>query len=199
MQIFSWRAAPVVLDYSAAGDAFLKLRPGGVEQESPAPATNALWLRLTACPRTDQGYEAFATIYGLLWGHANERIADWRDFSARLSHIAEPWGAPWAEDAGDLKIRPGAAAALVQAGANLAELTAQGIERRDIVPAATPDGPDFEPRNLAGFMLLQAAAARRRPPIYRRCAFARCKGWFSINRLDQIYCSNRHRALAHKE
>jgi hypothetical protein len=199
MQTFFWRAAPVILDYTAEGDAFLKLWPGGVEQDSPAPTTNALWLRLTACKRTDQAYEAFATDYGLLWGRVNERIADWRDFSARLSHIAEPWGAPWTDGAGDLAIRPGAAAALVQGGGHLAKLTEQALKREDILPVATTDGPAFEPQNLAGFLLIQAAEARRRPPVYRRCAFSRCNGWFAIARADQRYCSARHRALAHKE
>jgi hypothetical protein len=199
VQTFSWRAAPVIVDYTAAGDAFLKLWPNGVERDSPAPATNALWLRLTACARTDSSYEAFATDYGLLWGRPGERIADWRAFSGHLSHIAEPWGAPWAGDPGDLEIRPGAAAALIQAGAHLAELTQQALLQGDITPAATTDGPDFAANNLAGYLVLQATAARKHPPIFRRCGYSVCAGWFALTRRDQRFCSARHRALAHAQ
>jgi hypothetical protein len=199
MQTFSWRAADVVVEYTEAGDATLKLWPNRADRDSPAPLADALWMRLTACPRTDQGYEAFATEYGLLWGRASERIADWRSFSAHLSHVAEPWGAPWAEGSDDLALRPGAAAALVQAGAHLLELTQQAIDQKDIALAATTEGPDLVAKNLAGFLLLQAAEARRHPPIFRRCAFARCGGWFIRTRLDRHYCSARHRALANKE
>jgi hypothetical protein len=196
---FSWRAADVVVDYTAEGDAFLKLWPNRPDRESPAEQTNALWLRLTACPRTDNAYEDFATSYGLLWGRSRERIADWREFSARLSHVAEPWGAPWASGTDDLEVRPGAAAALVHAGVHLLELTQQAILNKDIAPQATTDGPDFVARNLAGYLILQAAKARKRPPIFRRCSFIRCGGWFALTRSDQRFCSARHRALAHKK
>ena len=167
------------------------------ERPSDAPEIAGVWMRYATCGSDEASILGLANGLGLL-REPGETLADWREFTAHMAALAQPWTAYVPSETTEMPAPgPGSAARLMIAHAHARALRQEALVRGDVGLDAGADAFEISPRTLAGFLIIQANALLRDPPRFRICMH--CRGWFAVGRADQIYCMPKHRFAAQRE
>jgi hypothetical protein len=155
-------------------------------------------MRLAGLELTADAVAGFAGRYGLLREREPEALADWYEAIEVLARIAAPWGQPRDHECHEMPAPTPAANPALREAHYHARTFGERAFGRDLHPAIGEAGATFEPRTLLGFLFLDALADKQALPVFRRCAYPACQGWFAVGgRVDQKYCLGKHRSLHH--